>query len=146
MNIKKEQESLKRALEAQDLANLPKVEDGESVWLKALARVAKRDGSIGYVCVVRDGGDVEKTRIVADYGEPCAIAEFIEFYPITYMKASYMPTFKSKNSKEERVAYLMKANPDLDEEMLMGLSLKELNKMVKENAANRQMKVEKNLA
>lgn len=146
MNTNKEQESLKRALEAQDLANLPKVEDGESVWLKALAKVGKRDGSIGYVCVVRDGGDVEKTRIVADYGEPCAIAKFIEFYPITYMKASYMPTFESKNSKEERVAYLMKANPELDEEMLMGLSLKELNKMVKENAANRQMKVEKNLA
>ena len=62
------------------------------------------------------------------------------------MKASYMPTFESKNSKEERVAYLMKANPELDEEMLMGLSLKELDKMVKENAANRQMKVEKNLA
>lgn len=121
----KQKESLLAALQYCSLRTLPDVEDGESVWIQALAKVAKRDGTRSYVLVEKDGRD-GSNRILKDFGSISMIANFEEFYPIMYLYPEYMPEFDN-NKKESRINYLRK---NRGEEDYSEYTLKELNKLV----------------
>jgi hypothetical protein len=104
---------------------LPDKDDGESVWIQALAQVMKRDGSIGYVLVEKDGRTGED-KVIKDFGSISIIGKFLEYYPITYLLPEFVPEFDN-NKKESRMHYLRKKLGDLDYSQY---TLKELNKMV----------------
>lgn len=121
----KQKESLLAALQYCSLRTLPDVEDGESVWIQALAKVAKRDGTRSYVLVEKDGRD-GSNRILKDFGSISMIAKFEEFYPTMYLYPEYVPEFEN-NKKESRIHYLRK---NRGEEDYSEYTLKELNKLV----------------
>lgn len=131
------EESLLDALQYCSLRKLPEVEDGENVWIRAIAKIAKADGQMYYAYVEKD--EKMQNKIVKDFGPISALVRVVEYYPFSYLKPAFMPKFKS-NKKEERIAYLTRYDKDLN---LDGLSVKELDKMIMLGAINKQMEQEK---
>lgn len=134
------EESLLDALQYCSLRKLPEVEDGENVWIRAIAKIAKADGQMYYAYVEKD--DKMQNKIVKDFGPISALVRVVEYYPFSYLKPAFMPKFKgkSKEGKEERIAYLTRYDKDLN---LDGLSVKELDKMIMLGAIKKQMEQEK---
>ena len=122
------------------LRTLPEIEDGESVWIQALAKVIKKDGSVSYVLIEKDGQNGEN-KVIKDFGSISIIAKYLEYYPITYLLSEFMPEFKN-NSKESRIHYL---NKNLGTKDYSQYTLKELNKMVITCAINFQLKSMKHM-
>lgn len=135
-NIK--EESKMKALVYCGLRELPEVEDKEHFWLRALALVTKLDGSQSYVYVEKDLNTLEP-NIIKDFGTISMIHEVVEYYPYSYLKERYMPSFKTQK-KDERIAYLTAYDKGAD---FSKLTLKELDKEVMRRAAKKQMEVEK---
>jgi hypothetical protein len=131
------EESLLDALQYCSLRKLPEVEDGENVWIRAIARVAKADGQMYYAYVEKD--DNMQNKIVKDFGSISAIVRIVDYYPFSYLKPAFMPKFKG-NKKEERIAYLTRYNKDLD---YSNYSVKELDKLIMLGAIKKQMEQEK---
>lgn len=123
--MKTDNQSLMDALQYCSLRSLPEVEDGESVWVQALAKVAKRDGTFSYVLVEKNSKD-GSNKIIKDFGSVSIIADFLEFYPITYLLPEFVPEFDS-NRKEPRNNYLRKNRGDED---YSEYTVKELNKLI----------------
>lgn len=117
--------SLIKALSYCSLRELPDLDRGEDVWIKALALVTKTDGSHCYVAVEKDPNTL-KNRVKKDFGGTGAIVEYNEFYPYLYLSQEYMPKFHDK-TKEARIKYLTSVNPEID---WSKYSLKELNDAV----------------
>lgn len=137
MDIKRK--SLISALSQYSLRDLPQPDDGQSVWVKALALVNKKDGTQSYVCVKKDPKTYGNV-ICMDFGTCSVIANFVEFYPFAFLKNGYMPIFKGQK-KDDRVAYLQKYNKDVD---YSKYTLKELDKEIISLAIERQLKDENN--
>ena len=136
----KSDESLIDALSFCSLRDLPEVEDGENVWIRAIAKVVKADGQSYYVYVEKD--ENLQNRIIKDFGPISALVKIVEYYPFSYLKPAFMPKFKgkSKEGKEERIAYLTRYNKDLD---YSNYSVKELDKLILGGAIKKQMEQEK---
>lgn len=133
-------ESLIDALSYCSLRDLPEVEDGENVWIRAIAKVLKADGQTYYAYVEKD--DNLQNRIVKDFGPISALVKVVEYYPFSYLKPAFMPKFKgkSKEGKDERIAYLTRYNKDVD---YSNLSVKELDRIILLGAIKKQMEQEK---
>lgn len=121
---KTQDKSLIDALAYCDLRSLPKEDNGEYVWIKALALVSKMDGTKGYALVIK--GDNGKPKIMKDFGTVAAIKTIDKFYPFALLDEKYMPVFKTKG-KEERIEWLTFMGRKLDFDKL---TTKELNKEV----------------
>lgn len=134
---RKTEESLIDALSYCDLRDLPEIEDGENVWIRAIAKIAKSDGIEYYAYVEKDKN--LNNKIVKDFGSMSSIVKVLEYYPFSYLKADFMPEFKTKK-KEERIAYLTRFKTTKD---YSGMSLKELNDEVLKGAIEMQMAHEK---
>ena len=132
----KTEESLLDALQYCSLRKLPEVEDGENVWIRAIAKVAKADGQMYYAYVEKD--DKLQNKIIKDFGPISALVRVVEYYPFSYLKPAFMPKFKG-NKKEERIAYLTRYNKDLD---YSNYSVKELDKLIMLGAIKKQMEQE----
>ena len=135
MNINRD--SLIAALSEYALRDLPDVDDGQSVWIKAIALVRKKDGTSSYVCFKKEPYTFCNV-VLKDFGTCSAIADFEEFYPFSFLKSGYMPVFKGQK-KEDRVKYLNKYNKDVD---YSAYTLKELDKEIISIAIERQLKEE----
>lgn len=133
----KSEESLLDALQYCSLRVLPDVEDGENVWIRAIAKIAKADGQMYYAYVEKD--DKLQNKIIKDFGPISALVRVVEYYPFSYLKPAFMPKFKG-NKKEERIAYLTRYNKDLD---YSSYSVKELDKLIMLGAIKKQMEQEK---
>lgn len=116
---------------------LPEKDDKENIWIKAIALVAKADGSESYVAMAKD--DKLNDKIVKDFGNISLIHSIKEVYPYSYLLASYMPEFKTKK-KEERINYLSKFYKNVD---MSAMSVKELDKLVVSLAIKKQIEKEK---
>ena len=77
--------------------------------------------------------------MIKDFGNIAMIYEFVEYYPYSYLKSKFMPTFKTQK-KDERIAYLTAYDKSVD---YKGYTLKELDKEVMRRAAKKQLDVEK---
>lgn len=135
MNINRD--SLIAALSEYALRDLPDVDDGQSVWIKAIALVRKKDGTSSYVCVKKEPYTFCNV-VLKDFGTCSAIADFEEFYPFSFLKSGYMPVFKGQK-KEDRIKYLSKYN-NID---YSGYTLKELDRLIVSTAMERQLNDEK---
>lgn len=117
--------SLIKALSYCSLRELPKLDNGEDVWIKALALVTKTDGCDYFVALEKDAKTLVN-RVKKDFGGTGAIVEYKETYPYLYLSSEYMPKFHDK-TKETRVKYLTGVNPEIN---WSKYSLKELNDAV----------------
>ena len=131
-------ESLIKALSHFLLKDLPDVDTGENIWVKSLALVRKCDGSESYVYVVKDS-ETLKNRIAKDFGGVARISEIIEYYPFSYLKSVYIPTFNGKK-KEDRVNYLKTYNNRKD---YSEMTLKELDREIVRVGIEKQLNDEK---
>jgi hypothetical protein len=122
------------ALSWAGVKSLPEANNGENFYIKALALVAKRDGTLSYVAL-RKGRDGKDT-IVKDFGSVSQISEIKEVYPYMYLDASFVPEFTTKK-KEERIKWLSMTEPGKDYE---AMSLRELNLEVLNVAMQKQLK------
>ena len=104
-----ERESLVSALAYCSLRDLPEIDNGEEVWIYAVAKVEKADGSTSYALVEKD--DNGEDRILKDFGSISSIRSIVSYHPYVFLKPSYLPKFKSEK-KEERVEYLNKRLSD----------------------------------
>lgn len=132
------EDSLLKALAYCNLRSLPEKEDKEHFWLRALALVKKVDGSENYVYAEKDLTAL-KPKMVKDFGNVAMIYEIVEYYPYSYLKSQFMPTFKTQK-KDERIAYLAAYDKSID---FSGYTLKQLDKEVMRRAAKKQLEVEK---
>lgn len=119
-------ESLISALSYAAVPELPEEDKGENIWIKALALTTRKDGSQAYVALVR--GKDGNSKIVKDFSITSAVIHKIEkVYPYLYLDGRVIPTFKDKNSKEDRIAWLQVNDGETD---YSKCSLKELNKAI----------------
>lgn len=126
-------ESLIDALSWASLRELPEKDNGENIWIRALALVSKRDGSKAYVALVKgkDGED----RIIRDFGSVSMIVKIEEIYAFEYLDSSYLPTFDSKK-KEDKIKWLSMQRPEVNYE---DMNAKELNKAILHVAMQNQL-------
>lgn len=134
---RKTDESLIDALSYCGLRDLPEPWDKENIWVKALARLVKSDGVeyFAYVEKTIEGED----KIKRVFGGVASIVKILEYYPFSYLKAEFVPTFEDKKDKKARIEYLLLANPDKD---YSKYSLKQLNREIINGAIRRQLSSE----
>lgn len=126
-------ESLIDALSWASLRELPEKDNGENIWIRALALVSKRDGSKAYVALVK--GKNGEGRIIRDFGSVSMIVKIEEIYAFEYLDSSYLPTFDSKK-KEDKIKWLSMQRPEVNYEEM---SAKELNKAILHVAMQNQL-------
>jgi predicted aldo/keto reductase-like oxidoreductase len=133
MATKKEQETLIDALSFYGLRDLPDEDTKEHLWIRALGKVQKADGTISYVGMSRN--DKLEEVISKDFGSISVIRKIIAVYPFEFLDSSYLPKFKTK-SKEERIKHLKYegVNANFDD-----MSLKDLDKLVYHQAMKTQL-------
>lgn len=129
------EKSMIDALAYCDLRDLPKADTKEYIWLKALALVKKSDGTQSYVLLVKDLRG--EPKVVKDFGSISVIRKIEEVYPFALLDAKFMPTFTTK-TKEERITWLEKMNPDGD---YSEMNMKQLNKEVLNVAMQNALRV-----
>lgn len=130
-----EKESLMQCLSWCALRELPQKYDGKNVYIKAVAKVKKADGSVGYMAIQKDKNGVDK--YIKDFGSVSVIREIMEIYPYLYLDAQYMPKFKTQK-KEERIAMLSRLyNKNFD-----NMSLKELDREVLNHAIQMHLRAD----
>lgn len=126
-------ESLINALSWASLRELPEKDSGENIWIRALALASKRDGSKGYVAMVK--GKNGEDRIIKDFGSVSVIVEIDAIYPYCYLDSTYLPTFETKK-REDKIKWLSMQRPD---ENFEELTAKELNKAILNVAMQNQL-------
>ena len=109
------------------LRELPQEDNGKNVWILAVVRVRKSDGTTNYAIADKDAEG--KIRIMKDFGSVCSIFSIDNIYPYAYLGVEYMPVFKTQK-KEERIEWLNRNAPKRD---YTGLTLKELDKTILNN-------------
>lgn len=126
-------ESLINALSWASLRELPPKDNGENIWIKALALVSKRDGSKAYVALMK--GKNGEDRLIKDFGTVSQVVKIEEVYAYSYLDSSYLPQFDSKK-REDKVKWLSLQRPDVDYE---SMTSKELNKAILHVAIQNQL-------
>lgn len=121
------EKSLTSVLRYTRLRELPQEDNGKNVWIMAIVRVRKSDGSTNYAVADKDADG--KMRIMKDFGSVCSIFSIDNIYPFAYLGVEYMPVFKTQK-KEERIEWLNKNSSQRD---YTGFTLKELDKMILNN-------------
>lgn len=119
------EKSLVTALNWARVTELPKVDDGEHIWVRAIGLTTRKTGQKSYVGVIR--GRDGSPRIVADF---CPTLQTIhsldEVYPFLYLDESQIPKF-STNDKETRISWLRAQGMTQD---YSSYTLKQLNKEI----------------
>ena len=136
MAYSKEQQSLLECLSWCSVRQLPEAWDNKNVYIKAIGKVMKADGSISYVAIQKD--DNGDDRFIKDFGSVSMIRQVLGVYPYLFLDAVFMPTFKG-NSKNEKMAYLKSVNKDKDYSSMNG---KELDKAILGIAIQKHLKSE----
>lgn len=126
-------ESLINALSWASLRELPEKDNGENIWIRALALASKRDGSKGYIAMIK--GKNGEDRILKDFGSVSQIVNIEEVYPYSYLDSSYLPQFDSKK-REDKINWLSLQRPNED---FHELTAKELNKEILYTAMQNQL-------
>lgn len=134
MNDNNLRKSLVEALSWASIRELPQKDLGESVWIKALALVTKRDGSKSYVALRRTVPT--EYNIIKDFGSDSIITIIEEIYPYLFLDGTFIPEFKTQK-KDDRIKWLSMNGVD---DNLEELTLKELNKKIVEVAIKNQLR------
>lgn len=126
---------LMKAMTDTGLRELPKVWDGKTPFIRAVAKVRKYDGSENFVLVKRIDGE---NRIIKDYGSICAIHSVLEYYPYEYLESEFIPKEVKFDTKEIKINAIEKDRPDLDKEELKNKTNEELNEILTDIGVEKQ--------
>lgn len=131
--------TLTKALSWANIRELPEKDNGENIWIYALALVTKRDGSRAYLILSKDkkGNDI----IAKDFGNISSIVSIDEVYPYLFLNTQFIPEFKKPN-KEERIKWLKMNN---GEKNYSEMTMKELNNEIVNVGIQNQIRAEKAL-
>lgn len=82
-------ESKREAFAQSGLKEMPAKDNGENIYILAIALVKKRDGSVNYALLRKNlkGED----EVYADFGHVCTMSAILEVYPYEYLDDMYMP-------------------------------------------------------
>lgn len=87
-------------------AKLPRAlnpaKDQSKVWIRAVAKISKKDGSESYAVLKNDYG--RKPKIVKVFGSTSAIASVLSIHPYEWLKNELMPTFRTEQEKDDFLA------------------------------------------
>lgn len=128
------------ALSYCDLAECPKEDTKEYIWLKALAYVKKSDGSANYVVVQRN--EDGNPQIIKDFGNVAAIVKTEKYYPFMLLDKKYIPVFTGRAAAENRIKWLRGRGEKGD---LESMPQKELELKVMQYAMRDALSVAKNI-
>lgn len=95
------------------------VQGSKKIWLNAILKVTKSDGTVSYCIADNRNGDIP--WITKDFGTAAIIKKIDEIYPYTYMNQRNMPNLRSPN---DCIEYLSHHGHDEDEirELLSNVS------------------------
>lgn len=141
MNKKQKELSLIDALSFCSLRELPEEDDKKNIWIRALADVQKFDGSESYV-VLKKSVTTLQNNIVKDFGSLSSIYKVNHIYPYDFLKAKYMPTFKT-NKREDKIKYLNNHISVYTGKRFEDMTAKELEKEIIKVAIKTQLYHEK---
>lgn len=125
------------ALRYADLSEMPKrMTKKTALWVKAIAKIKKYDGSRCYGIVMRKA-DLSH-RFLYVNGNISRIQEIEEVYPFVVLNNNYIKTFET-DDLTERVNYL-KHHTHIAEETLLQMDAETLNRHIVQLAMERQLK------
>lgn len=112
MQLNIEKESLVKVLNECYQHELPEpLKEGDNrIWVKAVAKVWKCDGSTNYCVVANDGSN--NPVVMKDFGNPATIMKYDEIYPTLFLKDGYMPDLRKQS---DCIEYLAKHEYKADE-------------------------------
>lgn len=88
-----------------DLRDLPEEDKKEYVWVRAIALVEKRDGTLNYA--VAKANAIGDYTITKDFGSISSIVTVKQYFPYEFLDATFLPDFKGAK-KEDRINWLVK--------------------------------------
>jgi len=133
-----EESLLDKVLRKAGLESLPEKFDGNGVWLYAIARLHKIDGSIGYGILKRTA-DFKYSYRYTNGNIQQIDEKQTEIFPIIMLDTDSVRTFANDNP-EDRITYLKRVRPKwLADVKLEDMSIEELNKEVVRYAMVQQM-------
>lgn len=118
----KEERSLMDALSAARVSELPPQNQKKegSIWIRAIAKVRKSDGTANYALVENRG--TGSPEVIRDFGNPAIIRKIEALHPYWFLDNNWLPDFEKDKSiidylkdrmpKEDVVQLLSATNPD----------------------------------
>ena len=91
------------------LRELPQEYDGKNIYIYAVAKVSKTDGSTSY-CAITKGND-GNDKVLKDFGTIARISKIEKVYPYVYLDSFYVPNCKNK---EEKIKFLASYDNTVD--------------------------------
>lgn len=116
-----------------DLRDLPEVDKKEYVWVRAVALVEKRDGTLNYA--VAKANAIGDYSITKDFGSISSIVTVKQYFPYEFLDATFLPDFKGAK-KEDRINWLVKNGVNKN---FSSMTAKELDKECTNFAIKQQL-------
>lgn len=116
-----------------DLRKLPEEDQKEYVWVRAIALVEKRDGTLNYA--VAKANAIGDYSITKDFGSISSIVAVKQYFPYEFLDATFLPDFKGAK-KEDRINWLVKNGVNKD---FSSMSAKALDKECTNFAIKQQL-------
>ena len=128
MEVKKTKENeLMDALAFTGCTKLPRVVDmtkpQSKVWVRAIAQVAKVDGTWSYAVIRNEYG--RRPKVVKTFGSIAAISSIKSVHPYEWLEASSVPKFKNE---EDRIAFIAECYGQ-DRERISPLSVEDRDRL-----------------
>lgn len=139
---------LEEALRIAQLGDLPPAIDDayKRHWLKAIVKIQRSNGEIGYCLAVNDGNN--KPRIIRDFNPTGIIIRILSIHPYEETERNIIPRFANdeqvvkylcKNGfKRDEIVYLLKTEGKTDEQVNAD---KEILKSYIMQVANKQVQI-----
>lgn len=139
---------LEEALRIAQLSDLPPAIDDayKRHWLKAIVKIQRSNGEIGYCLAVNDGNN--KPRIIRDFNPTGIIIRILSIHPYEETERNIIPRFANdeqvvkylcKNGfKRDEIVYLLKTEGKTDEQVNAD---KEILKSYIMQVANKQVQI-----
>jgi hypothetical protein len=116
-----------------DLRDLPEADKKEYVWVRAVALVEKRDGTLNYA--VAKANAIGDYAITKDFGSISSIVTVKQYFPYEFLDATFLPDFKGAK-KEDRINWLVKNGVNKD---FSSMTAKDLDKECTNFAIKQQL-------
>lgn len=143
MKVKETKENeLMDALTYTGCTKLPKAVDiskpQAKIWIRAIAKVTKVDGSWSYAIIKNDYG--RKPKFAKVFGSVAAISAIKTVYPYQWLDSSLVPKFRNE---DERVAFIAEAYGQADASKIGKLAVEERDRLfytwcIAQQAANHE--------
>lgn len=128
--------SLIDVLEYTGLSELPSEDFGSKVWIRAICKISKKDGTMSYGVLCKTTIDSYKVKKV--FGTTSSIHSISEIRPYEFINMEFVPKF-SPRDRANRIAYIVEQT-NLSEESLNDMTTDELIGIIMKICVDKQLK------